>query len=242
MSTDKVFTKENLDICLRQLAKEYRRLNGTSVPAELILIGGAAVLVSYGFRDMTYDVDAIIHASSSMKDAVNRVGDSLGLPNGWLNSDFTKTKSYSPKLPEFSKYYRTYSNVLSIRIVSGDYLVAMKLMSGRKYKNDISDIVGILREEKEKGTPLTFETIDKAVCDLYGGWTKLPPESQALLREILREHNLEALYEKYRSTEKKTKSTLIAFEKDNPNVLNEDNLDDIIASLKKKKSRSERKE
>lgn len=240
MYTDKVFTKENLDVCLRQLAKEYRRLNGTALPAELILIGGAAVLASYGFRDMTYDVDAIIQASSSMKDAVTRVGDTLGLPNGWMNSDFTKTKSYSPKLSEFSRYYRTYSNVLRIRIVSGEYLVAMKLMSGRTYKNDISDIVGILREEKEKGTPLTYEVIDKAVCTLYGDWTKMPPESQILIKEILKEDNLEELYEKYRSTEKETKSTLIAFEKDYPKVLNEDNLDDVIASLKKKKTRSDR--
>lgn len=240
MSSDKVFTKENLDVCLRQLAKEYRRLNATSVPAELILIGGAAVLANYGFRDMTYAVDAIIHATSSMKDAANRVADTLGLPSGWLNSDCTKTKSYSPKLSEFSRYYRTYSNVLTIRIISGEYLVAMKLMSGRKYKNDISDIIGILREESEKGTPITYERIDNAVCNLYGDWSDVPQDSQSLIREIMKEDSLEDLYEKYRSTEKETKSTLIAFEKDYPKVLNEDNLDDVIASLKKKKSREDR--
>ncbi len=240
MSSDKVFTKENLDVCLRQLAKEYRRLNGTSVPAELILIGGAAVLANYGFRDMTYDVDAIIQATSSMKDAANRVGDTLGLPSGWLNSDFMKTKSYSPKLSEFSRYYRTYSNVLTIRIISGEYLVAMKLMSGRKYKNDISDIIGILREESEKRTPITYERIDKAVCDLYGDWSDVPQDSQSLIREIFKEDNLEELYEKYRSIEKETKSDLIAFEKDHTRVLNEDNLDDVIASLKKKKAREDR--
>ncbi len=235
MSSDKVFTKENLDVCLRQLAKEYRRMNGTSVPAELILIGGAAVLANYGFRDMTYDVDAIIQATSSIKDAANRVGDTLGLPSGWLNSDFTKTRSYSPKLSEFSRYYRTYSNVLTIRIISGEYLVAMKLMSGRKYKNDISDIIGILREESEKGTPITYERIDKAVSDLYGNWSDVPRDSQSLIREIFKGDNLEELYEKYRSTEKETQSTIIAFEKDYPKVLNEDNLDDVIACLKKKK-------
>lgn len=204
------------------------------------MIGGAAVLANYGFRDMTYDVDAIIQATSSMKDAANRVAGTLGLPSGWLNSDFTKTKSYSPKLSEFSRYYRTYSNVLTIRIISGEYLVAMKLMSGRKYKNDISDIIGILREESEKGTPITYERIDNAVCNLYGDWSDVPQDSQSLIREIMKEDSLEDLYEKYRSTEKETKSTLIAFEKDYPKVLNEDNLDDVIASLKKKKSREDR--
>lgn len=230
-------TKESLDVCLRKLAREYRRLNGTAVSAELILTGGAAVLTNYVFRDATYDVDAIIHATSSIKDAANRVGDELRLPYGWLNSDFTRTKSYSPKLAEFSQYYRTYSNVLTIRTISGEYLVAMKLMAGRSYKNDISDVVGIFREEKEKGTPLTYEAINKAVYDLYGGWTMFPPESQLLVKEIMETNDLDKLYEHYRATEKETKSELIDFERKYPKILNENNLKDITAQLKKKKNR-----
>ncbi len=60
------FTKENVDGYLKELAKEYRKMIGSYVPAELILIGGAAVLINYGFREMTYDMDAIIQASSSI--------------------------------------------------------------------------------------------------------------------------------------------------------------------------------
>jgi hypothetical protein len=102
------FTKDNLDTYLKELAKEFRKLNGTTMPAEIILIGGAAILANYGFRDMTADVDAVIHASSSMKDAINRVGHKFNLPNGWLNEDFMNTSSYSPKLDEFSAYYKTH--------------------------------------------------------------------------------------------------------------------------------------
>ncbi len=46
------FTKENLDMLLKELAKEFRRLNRKGVPVELILTGGTAVLAGYGFRDM----------------------------------------------------------------------------------------------------------------------------------------------------------------------------------------------
>lgn len=120
MSTDFTFTKDNLDFCLSKLAKEFRKLNGSKMPAEIILIGGAAVLANYGFRDMTYDIDAVIHASSSMKDAINKVGDEMGLPNGWLNSDFTKTSSYSPRLIEYSEYYKRFGYVLEVRTVSGE--------------------------------------------------------------------------------------------------------------------------
>lgn len=55
------FTKDNLDIYLKELAKEYKKLNGKLMPAEIVLVGGAAVLANYGFRKMTTDIDAIIH-------------------------------------------------------------------------------------------------------------------------------------------------------------------------------------
>jgi len=93
-----VFTKENLDTMLKELAKEFKKRNGTTAPAEIILIGGAAVLTGYGFREMTTDVDAVIHASSAMKEAAGKVGDKYNLPHEWLNSDFMRTDSYSPKL------------------------------------------------------------------------------------------------------------------------------------------------
>ena len=67
------FTKDNLENYLKELAKEYRKLVGKDMPAEIVLVGGAAILTNYGFRDMTTDVDAIIHAASSMKDAINKV-------------------------------------------------------------------------------------------------------------------------------------------------------------------------
>jgi hypothetical protein len=82
MSFDTPFNKENLDTCLKELGKEFRKLNGTKTPAKIILIGGAAILVNYGFREMTYDIDAIILASSAMKEAINHTGDRLGLPAG----------------------------------------------------------------------------------------------------------------------------------------------------------------
>ena len=58
--------KEKLDVYLKELAKEYRRMGGKAMPAELILIGGAAIIVNYGFREMTTDIDAIIHAASNI--------------------------------------------------------------------------------------------------------------------------------------------------------------------------------
>lgn len=60
MSSDKPFTKENLDNYLKELAKEFRKRNGTRMPAEIILIGGASILINYGFREMTYITDTTL--------------------------------------------------------------------------------------------------------------------------------------------------------------------------------------
>lgn len=231
MSSDIPITKEDLDTYLKEVAKQFRKLNKKAMPAEITLIGGASILINYGFRDSTYDADALIQASSAMKDAINYVTDTFGLPNGWLNEDFKNTRSYTPKLVQYSKRYRTFSNIVNIRTITGEYLVAMKLMASRKYKHDISDIVGILREQKKSGSPLTYEQIDKAVTDLYDSWEKMPEDAQVLIHSILENEDLDALYETYANEEAAAKDALITFEDKYPDALTENNLDEILNHL-----------
>lgn len=231
------FTKENLDTYLGELAKEFRRLNGKLMPAEIVLVGGAAILTNYGFRDMTTDIDAVIHAASSMKDAINMVGDKFDLPNGWLNADFMHTGSYSPKLDEFSVYYKSFYGVLSVRTIAAEYLIAMKLRSGRKYKNDLSDIIGILAEHEKRGTPITLEEIDVAVTNLYGGWEGFPEDSKPFIEEALKNGDFENVYTSVKKDEIESKDILIGFEKDYPKVAKESNVNDILKILKEKRNK-----
>ena len=207
------------------------------MPAEIVLVGGAAILTNYGFRDMTTDIDAVIHAASSMKDAINYVGDKFDLPNGWLNSDFMHTGSYSPKLDEFSLYYKSFYGVLSVRTISAEYLIAMKLRSGRKYKNDLSDVIGILAEHEKRGTPITLEKIDTAVVNLYGGWNDFPEDSKPFIEDALKNGNLENIYASVKNGEIESKDILIGFEKDYPKVAKESNINDILKSLYERKHR-----
>lgn len=229
-----VFTKDNLDIYLKELAKEFRKRNGTAMPAEIILIGGAAILANYGFRDMTTDIDAIIRAASSMKDAINHVGDRFSLPNGWLNGDFMHTGSYSPKLSEISVYFKTFSHVLEIRTVSSEYLIAMKLRSGRKYKNDLSDIIGILAEHEQRDCPISLDCIDKAVQKLYGGWAEIPSGSIKFIKDAIQSGNYAKVYSAVTAEEQHTKHLLLQFEKNYPHTTTESNVEDILKVLKSK--------
>ncbi len=228
------FTKDNIDMYLKEVAKEYRKQIGKKMPAEIILIGGASVLINYGFREMTTDIDAIIRAASAMKDVINRVGDRYNLPNGWMNQDFKRTESYSSNLVQFSEYYKTYSNVLTIRTVSAEYLIAMKLRSGRQYKSDLSDVIGILAEHEKKGTIITMNQIQKAVSDLYGSWETLSEGSRNFIENVMHDAHFEELYEQIVKGEKETKELLIQFEQDYPGVTREVNVSYIANNLQQK--------
>ena len=205
------------------------------MPAEIVLVGGAAILANYGFREMTYDIDAVITASSAMKGAVNAVGDRLGLPNGWLNADFKNTSSYSPKLSQYSKYYRTYSNVLNIRTISAEYLVAMKLMSGRRYKKDLSDIIGILGEQERMGEPLSYQQIDCAVKNLYGGWDNISEYAIQVLKAALDSENLKELFMEQEREEALSKQAVLQAQKYEGEKVKESNVDEIIQKALRKK-------
>ena len=207
------------------------------MPAEIVLVGGAAILTNYGFRDMTTDIDAVIHTASSMKDAVNRVGDKFRLPNGWLNADFMRTGFYSPKVDEYSVYYKTFYGVMTVRTVSAEYLIAMKLRSGRKYKNDLSDVIGILAEHQKRGTPITIDKINTAVNDLYGGWNDFPKDSKPFIEDALKKADLEAVYTSVKNDETVSKDILVGFEKEYPTVAKESNIEDILKLLKEKQKK-----
>lgn len=70
---------------LAALAQELER-RGSS--AQLLVVGGAAVVLLYGARDSTKDVDAISLRPSEqalVRSAAEAVAPALGLPEDWLN-------------------------------------------------------------------------------------------------------------------------------------------------------------
>ena len=232
------FTSENLNMYLNAVAKEYKQLSGRKMPAEIILIGGASVLANYGFRESTTDIDAIIQAASCMKDAIQRVSDKYGLYDGWLNADFKRTNSYSEKLLQYSKYYKTFANIVEVRTVAGEYLIAMKLVSGRRYKHDLSDIVGILNYEKKSGNVIDIEMIHKAVEDLYGDWGIVPESSKIFIEGILNSDNLDKAFSEIEKNERQTKEAVLEFRINNPEQTKRKTANEVIEMIREIEQKS----
>lgn len=164
--TSHSFTKEELDSIFTDIGKALKKkLKGKGFSYELIIVGGASILLNYSFRMSTIDIDCLDANDALMNEIVNSVGEKYQLPNGWINTDFVKTSSYTPKLVQYSSFYKSYANgALVVRTIKDEYLIAMKMMAARKYKHDYSDIFGIIKENQN----LSLSKIETAIKDLYG--------------------------------------------------------------------------
>lgn len=227
----KLMNKSDLDIYLKELTKIIRKNNRkNNISYELILVGGASILVNYNFRNSTSDIDVIDVDNILMNDAIDVVAKKYSLPSDWINTDFKLTKSYSDKLIQYSSFYKSFGNgTLKIRTIKDEYLIAMKLVSGRKYKNDLSDIIGIVNEI-QKTRIIEIEEIDKAIIELYGSFDLIKIEAYELLTKCLKDKELDYFY--INEIEKINRDRILENEED-IRFLSEDNIEYILNKIKK---------
>jgi hypothetical protein len=94
----------------------------------MIVVGGAAIVLLFGSRETTKDVDAYFLApeASKMRAAAARVADELELPADWLNDG---AKGFIVQVTEGPVLYESES--LLARAASPAQLLAMKLAAWR---------------------------------------------------------------------------------------------------------------
>ena len=110
-------------------------------------------------------------------------------------------------------------------------------MSGRRYKKDLSDIVGILSEQERMGEPLSYQQIDCAVRNLYGEWDNISEYAIQLLKAALDSENLTELFMEQEQEEALSKQAVLRVQKYEKKKVNESNVDAIIQrALSKKKN------
>lgn len=219
-------TKSSINHLMYLIAKDYKKQNKNNPECEVIIVGGASILLNYDFRTETTDIDSIIQASYTFKEIANRIGDEYHLPIGWINTDFIKTKSYSTKLIEHSKFYKKFYGCLSVRTISSEYLIAMKLKSLRAYKHDLSDIIGIIKEQEEFQSPVSFKMINDAYEELYN--EPMKESAVSFLNEIFSSKSLSDLFYDTISEEHQNRDTLLIAEEQYANDITDDNVDSFL--------------
>ena len=135
----------------------------------------------------------------------------------------------------FVIYVKSFYGVLSVRVISAEYLIAMKLKAGRQYKKDLSDIAGILVEHASRGNPIEQEQIITAIINLYGTTEAISNDAMQFLAHILQEENYKDVYETVLKEEAANRELLLDFQEVYPNTVRQENADNIIALLREKK-------
>jgi hypothetical protein len=96
--------------------------------AEIVVVGGAALVLLFRARESTKDVDAyfVTPEASVIREAAEAVANRLDLPGDWLNDS---AKGYLVAITTGEMLYE--SNALAVRAASTAQLLAMKLAAWR---------------------------------------------------------------------------------------------------------------
>lgn len=188
-------TKENISEYLSALGKAYRKYNGKRQPVDIFFVGGANILINYNFRHMSSDLDGYFRgAGGSFNDAVRKVANDNNLDIKWLNDDFKNTSTFSTKIPKYSDRYREFGNCVTCYTLKPEALITMKLMSAREYKTDLSDAIGVIKEERDKGNNIDLDNLSSIRDDLYGKDSQWPNISNKLINTLKQKQNIDKLF------------------------------------------------
>src|ERR1051325_4575648 len=118
------FTKEQLENYLSYLNAE---LHKDGITGEICVIGGAAMVIGFGSRTSTHDIDALVISPSTVRAAIQRVAQSAGISTSWLNDG---AKGFASSTPVELKEILKLSN-LRVVMPPPEYILAMKCISAR---------------------------------------------------------------------------------------------------------------
>lgn len=122
LTAPKLFSAADLTAVLEALSDELATSGGSH---ELVVVGGAAVVLGYGAHRATRDVD-VYEIDSSVRAAARVVGKRLGISEDWLSDgarSFMRSASKGRRLLELPH--------LAVFSATSEQLLAMKLCAGR---------------------------------------------------------------------------------------------------------------
>jgi predicted nucleotidyltransferase len=118
----------------RYLTYLGRELHQQHLTGEIVIAGGAAMMLALGSRRATRDIDAyFLTESQAIRVARDHIAETFGLPGDWLNDGvkgFFQTQPPTTLLREYPG--------LRVYTVTPEYLFAMKASAGRP--QDIRDL------------------------------------------------------------------------------------------------------
>ena len=146
---------------------------------EIVLFGGAAMLLAHKARVSTKDVDAIFVPKADVYAAAAEVTREYGAPEGWLNDavkGFLSDKAETRPLLDLPH--------LKVFVAAPEYLLAMKCMSMRigKDETDIRDIRFLMRHLGLNRADAVLDIVEK-----YYPRNQIQPKTRFAVEELCQE-------------------------------------------------------
>jgi len=168
-----LLTRDRLRAAIESLVE---KLNGKGIPANIYIVGGAALTLEYGARDATRDVDASF--GSKVSPFIVQVAREQGLPDDWLNNNVIGY--ISPVHDDPAPVVLTEVGDVKVTVASAETLLAMKIRASRG-RRDREDIAFLLRA-------VGIETVAAAIAlyEAYYPEDPLTPRALPMLEDILK--------------------------------------------------------
>ena len=156
------------------------------VALELCIYGGTAMMLAYGQREATKDVDVIAKPSETAQRLARRVAETLGLDPSWLNDDVRRFVSIDGTFAplEIQELEATARQRLKITRPSASYLLALKCLAGRSalpgLSGDLDDIKFLVKKIGIK----SVDEVEEHLGKFYPRET-LTPKVREFVQDIL---------------------------------------------------------
>jgi hypothetical protein len=144
--------------------------------ADVYLVGGAAIALSFDAARTTRDLDAVFVPTTQVRAAAEAVAEANGLAGDWLND---AVKGFVPPGTDAHQRVVFESPHLRVCVAGAEHLLAMKVAAARveQDRGDLALLVDVL------GLSSADEAIAVARACLGPGYP-IPPRAQYLLEEI----------------------------------------------------------
>ena len=155
--------------------------------ATINVCGGAAMAMIYDINSPDDDIDVVLidfDNRNKFNECVKRVANHYNLPESWLNED-VKIFVNSMKEPCFQEFDKF--GTLSIRIISEEQLLAMKLFAARR--KDLDDAVVIAKSlcivSKEELNNVLYKYFNERSVKFMAAHQKQPYYTEIFQDEVI---------------------------------------------------------
>jgi hypothetical protein len=149
------FDKDKIIYFLKYLNEKMKKNN---IQGELIIGGGAAMILVHNVREFSGDIDAIINPREPIKKLSKEISKEFDMDPDWLNDDF-KGFIYD-NFP--TEDFISFSN-LNIKVFAPECLIAMKINAARIDKYDMEDLIFLLKKFKIESFDYCMSLVHKYI-------------------------------------------------------------------------------